>query len=482
MGKSLKQRLVSGVVWSAFDSFSGLAIQMICSLIVARLLTPADYGIVGMITVFSAIGLIIIDSGYGQALIRKQNASQVDFTSVFYLNILLSIFVYLVLYLFSPIIEEFYSIKGLSQVSRVLFLIIPINALGLIQNTILTKKVDFKTLGIISAISALISGVIGIVLAYKLRSVWAIVFQTIAMYGIRTFLLWVIPKWRPIRQFSLSSIKEMTPFASNLMFTGLLGTIVNNISPLLIGKIYSATQLGLFAQADRLQKLPSTTFTNIIQRVTFPVLVEVQDDNNRLSNAYLRLLSTAVFIIAPIMIYLILEARNIFLITLGEKWLTASYYFQILCITGILYPIHSLSINLLNIKGKSKLLFKLEALRKAFFLITIIAAINFDIVIFIWMQVVYGIIQLFVNLYFPGRKINMSLRKQFVSFIPELAIALISCIPCIPIIYLLYDYMWLSVLCSFFVYFSAYILLSKCIGRLSYKESVKIVKSFIIKR
>jgi len=475
--KSLKQRTITGVIWSAFDSLSGLAVQMICSLVVARLLTPADFGLVGIINVFSVIGLIIIDSGFGQALIRKQDATERDYSSIFYFNLIISTIVYIVLYFVSPAIEEFYGIAGLTKISRVVFLIVPLNAIGLIQNTILTKKVDFKTLGIISFISALLSGLIGIFFAYYLRNVWAIVYQMVSMYFFRTFLLWVVARWRPISNLSIQSIKTMFPYASNLLLTGLFGTIVNNICPLIIGKIYNAAQLGYFSQADKLQKLPSTTSTTIIQRVTFPILVEIQDDNQRLCLAYKNLLSVSVFFISPIMICLMVISQPLFDVILGEKWLVAADYFKILCVTGLLYPIHSLSLNLINIKGKSRLLFYLEVLRKGIFLIIIFISMNFSIEFFIWMQVVYGVIVLFINLYFSGKQIEMGIICQFRSFFPEILIGISATVPVIVLNYLnMFGCNQVAILVSDTVLYSlGYFLLSKFFNRASFRESRLII-------
>lgn len=470
INKSLKQRTISGVIWSAFDSLSGLIVQMICSLVVARLLTPADFGIVGMITVFSAIGLIIIDSGFGQALIRKQDATNIDFSSVFYFNLFVSAIIYGILYLSSPIIESFYQINDLSKISRAVFLIIPFNAIGLIQNTILTKQVDFKTLGIVSFLSALLSGTIGIILAYKTRSVWAIVYQTVSMYLIRTVLLWIISKWKPVRYFSMKSIKEMFPYAINLMLTGLFGTIVNNICPLIIGKIYNATQLGYFSQADKFQKLPSSTATNVIQRVTFPILVEIQDDNYRLRIAYSKILRQAVYIIAPIMIFLAVSAPLLFNIVLGSKWMVSAYYFQILCISGILYPVSCLSLNILNVKGNSKLLFYLEVFRKAVFLTIILISMFFSIDFFIWMQAVYSIVQLFINIYFSGKQIDFGIIPQLKVTFPLIILAFICCIPAVIVTYFSEVSNVLGICINLLSYLFTYILFSRLIKIDAYFE------------
>lgn len=475
---SRKKRLVRGVVWSAIDNFSGLFVQMICSLVIARLLTPADFGIVGMITVFSAIGLIIIDSGFGQALIRKQDANNTDYNSVFYFNIFISLVVYGILYFCSPFIERFYGIENLCTISRVIFLIIPINAIGLIQNTILTKHTDFKRLCKVSFFSAIISGIIGITLAYIYRSVWALVIQSLSMYACRSLFLWIEGTWSPKLTFSIASIKGMLSYSMNLMFTGLFGTIVNNICPLVIGKLYDAKQLGFFSQADRLQKLPSTTVTNVIQRVTFPILSELQDDNKRLVEGYFKIISIAAFFISPLMMYLIVEAKPIFNLLLGEKWLTAATYFQILCVTGLFYPMNSLSLNLLNVKGKAKLLFRLEVLRKVVFATIILISMHFDIIIFVWMQVAYTMVQLFINLYFSGRVVEISLWDQLRAFLPELTIAALSSFPCLIISYCVNLPDIISILLMFAVYLATYIMISKLIGRTSFRESLTILMNF----
>lgn len=479
--KSLKQKTVSGVIWSALDSMSGLVVQLICSLVIARMLTPEDFGVVGIITVFSAIGLILIDGGFGQALIRKQDATITDYSSVFYFNILLSGVVYLILYTISPFIEDFYKINGLCNISRVLFLIIPINAFGLIQNTLLTKEINFKTLCKISIISAIISGVVGIIIAYKYRTVWALVVQSLVMYSCRSLFLWIFSNWRPILKFSIHSISSMFSYSINLLLTSLLGTIVNNICPLVVGKIYSPTQLGYFSQADKLQKLPSSTITTIIQRVTFPVLVNVQHDDKRLISSYERLLSVTVFFVFPIMIALVINADNIFLSLLGEKWMTSAYYFQILCFAGMFYPVHSLSLNLINIKGNSKLLFKLEALRRSIFVIIILISMNFNISFFVWMQVVYSVLVVFINLYFSGRQVRESFNNQLLSFMPELLLSTLMGLPFYALNYL-YNILGLSSWIFIFnslIYFFIFWIAARVLHMKSQKEANSIMKDLL---
>jgi O-antigen/teichoic acid export membrane protein len=430
LGKSLKSKTVKGVFWSAIDRFSALGIQMICTLIIARILTPADFGILGMITVFTAVGLTIIDGGFASAIIRRKDVTPLDYTSVFYFNIFISILLYAIFFIVSPYISKFYDESGLTSICRITFLILPINALGLIQNTILVKRIDFRSLAIISFLSALISGLIGIFLAYYLKSVWALVWQNFLMYFLRTIILWIVGGWYPMLRFSIQPIKQMWNYSINLLAFGLISNITQNLYPLIIGKIYSATQLGLYSQADRLQKLPSTSITDVIQRVCFPVLSEVNDNNERLRDAYRKIIMVAFFIVFPLMMLLIGTADQLIPLLLGNNWMGAIVFFKILCIAGSLYPLHSINLNILNVVGKSKISLYLEITRKSLLAILIFIFMNQGIITFVWMQVVYGVIVLILNVYFCGKEIRYSVFSQLKDLFPTVAISFLALLGC----------------------------------------------------
>lgn len=428
MAESLKNRTVNGVVWSAIDRFSALGIQMICSLIVAHLLTPKDFGILGMIAVFSAIGMVLIDSGFGSALIRRNDATEIDYSSVFYFNIFISIISYIFLFYISPYIAYFYDIPELTTVCRITFLVIPINALGLIQNTRLIKNINFKSIAIVSLFSALMSGIAGIILAYYMRNVWALVIQNVSMYGLRTLLLWCISRWKPLLKFSMVSIKSMWKYSINLLGFGLIGSFTQNLYPLMIGKIYNATQLGYYSQADRLQKLPSTSITEVIQRVCFPVLSEIKDDIIRMREVYRKIIITTLFIIFPLMMLLIGISDELIIILMGAQWEQSIQYFKILCIVGALYPLHSINLNILNVVGKSNVSLKLEICRKTILIVFIIIFAQYSIVLFIWMQVIYSFIVLFINIFYSGREINYGIIDQIKDIIPTASLSIIPLI------------------------------------------------------
>lgn len=430
MKQSLKTKTVNGVFWSAVDRFSALGIQMICTLIVAHILTPADFGILGMISVFTAVGLTIIDSGFASAIIRRKDVTNIDYTSVFYFNVAISIFLYAIFYILSPFIASFYNEPELTAICRITFLILPISALGIVQNTILIKNIDFRSLAVISVISALISGLIGITLSYYLKNVWALVWQNFLMYSFRTIILWVVGKWHPMLQFSMTPIKKMWSYSINLLGFGLISNITQNLYPLIIGKIYSATQLGLYSQADRLQKLPSTSITDVIQRVCFPVLSEANDNLERLRDAYRRIIMVSFFIIFPLMILLIGIADQLIPLLLGDKWLGAVVFFKILCLAGSLYPLHSINLNILNVVGKSKISLYLEITRKSLLALLIILFMNQGIITFVWMQVVYGVIVLILNIYFCGKEIQYSVFSQLKDLSPTIAISFFALLGC----------------------------------------------------
>lgn len=479
MAESLKNRTVNGVVWSAIDRFSALGIQIVCSLIIAHLLTPEDFGILGMITVFSAIGLVIIDSVFGLALIRRNDVTELDYSSVFYLNLFLAIICYTVLYCVSPLIADFYNLEPLTQICRVTFLVLPINAFGLIQNTILLKKIDFKTIAIASLASSLFSGIIGIILAYNIRNVWALVIQNISMYGLRSIILWCVGHWKPMLRFSITSIKSMWSYSMNLLGFGLISSLTQNIYPLVIGKFYNATQLGFYSQADRLQKLPATSITEVIQRVCFPVLSEVKEDIYRMREAYRKIIMTTFFIVFPLMMLLIGIANELIMLLLGPQWSESILYFQILCIVGALYPLHSINLNILNVVGKSRLSLVLEVARKVILILLIIIAIKYDMIILVLAQVVYSIIVLFLNMYYSGREIDYGIIQQFRDISPTILLSLISLGLISLFIYIPYQHEFVLLVIKCLTFIISFFMLNRIFKTQSYSFAIPILANLI---
>src|SRR5690554_805940 len=343
---SLKDNTVKGVLWSGIDTFGQYIIQFVVTILLARLLTPADFGLIEMLIIFSSISNILLDSGFGQALIRKKEASNTDYSSVFFFNVFCAISLYGLLYFLAPSIANFYNTPELTAISRIFFIVIILNAFVIIQNTLLSKGLNFKLLAKASLISSLLSGIIGVVLAIYGFGVWALVFQMIFHSFVRVILLWLLNTWKPTLNFSFNSIRELWSFSSKLMVNGLLDTFVTNLQSLVIGRFFTKTDLGLYSQAKKFQSLPSQTLTQIIQKVTYPVLSKIQDNDERLKQAYKKIIQVTTFVVFTVMLYLMAVADNLFFVVLSEKWMPAVEYFRPLCIIGILHPLQSINVNI----------------------------------------------------------------------------------------------------------------------------------------
>ena len=290
MAVQYKKELAKNAVWNSLERFSLLGIQLICTFVLARFLTPSDFGIVGMLVVFTSIAQILVDSGFATALIREKEVTPLDYSSVFYLNIIISIVIYVILYFCSPLIAVFYHEPILEDVCKVTFLVIPLMALQVIQTAILHKEMQFKKLAIITFVSSALSGIIAVYLAFYLRNVWALVLQNLLSYLFKTILLWIYGRWCPILSFSLMPIRKYFKFSKNLLLSGLIGTVFNNINTLLIGRFYTSADLGFYSQASRINNFASFHMTTVIKRVSFPVLSKINNDGGNLREGYRKII------------------------------------------------------------------------------------------------------------------------------------------------------------------------------------------------
>ena len=360
MPDSLKQKAAKGVLWSTIERFSVQGVQFLIMIVMARLLTPHDYGIIGMLAIFIAVAQSLIDSGFSQALIRKQNRTETDNNTVFYFNIVVSGLLYFILYISAPFVADFYNTPQLCPVMRVVCISIIFNSLAVVQRALLTIKIDFKTQAKAALTAAVTSGVVGITMAYHGFGVWSLVTQQLLNLGINTSLLWLLSKWRPRLIYSWQSFHELFAFGSKLLASGLLDTIYRNIYPIVIGKLFSASNLGHYTRAHQFSEFPSSNLTGIIQRVTYPVLCEIQNDDARLAGIYRKFLKLSAFIIFPLMIGLSSVSRPFISIMLGQQWEFCGQLLQIICFSMMWYPIHAINLNLLQVKGRSDLFLRLE--------------------------------------------------------------------------------------------------------------------------
>ena len=410
--QSLKNKTLKGVIWSSVERFSIQGVQFLVMLVIARILDPKDFGLVGMLAIFLAVAQSLMDSGFSQALIRKQDRTEIDNNTVFYFNIVVSVFLYLILFAIAPWVADFYNEPQLTELMRVLCLIVIINSFAVVQRALYTTSLDFKTQAKASFIAALVSGCVGIYLAMNGYGVWTLVWQQLLNAGINTLLLWFFSKWYPRLQYSWKSFKEMFSFGSKLLASGLLDTVYTNMYTLVIGKVFTAVNLGYYSQADRFTKLPSSNITGILQRVTYPVLCSIQDDDERLRADYRKLLRLSAFIIFPLMCLLAGIACPLVKLLLGEKWLFVATLIIPLSFTMMWWPIHAINLNLLLVKGRSDLAFRLEVIKKMIGVCILVASIPFGLLFMCYAGIVTSIICLVINTYYTGKLIQVGFLMQ----------------------------------------------------------------------
>lgn len=424
MSNTLKQKAVRGVLWSTVERFSVQGVQFLIMIVMARLLTPHDYGIIGMLAIFLAVSQSLIDSGFSQALIRKRDRTEVDNCTVFYFNIVVSTLLYVILYVSAPFVADFYDTPQLCPVMRVVCLGIMFNSLAVVQRALFTINVDFKTQAKAALTASVTSGVVGVAMAYHGFGVWSLVTQQLLNLGINTGLLWLLSKWRPQFVYSWQSFHELFSFGSKLLASGLLDTIYRNIYPIVIGKLFSASSLGHYTRAHQFSEFPSSNLTGIIQRVTYPVLCEIQDDDERLSNIYRRFLKLSAFVIFPLMIGLSSVAQPFVNIILGPQWGFCGQLLQIICFSMMWYPIHSINLNLLQVKGRSDLFLRLEIIKKILGVSVLCITAPFGLVVMCYGQIFNSIVALVINTYYTGKLINVGFLRQMRDLLPTMALCL----------------------------------------------------------
>lgn len=421
---SFKERTISSFKWGFIDNISYQLITFFVGVILARLLSPAEFGLIGMITIVIAISQAFIDSGFSQALIRKQNCTDEDYSTVFIFNFFAGLIFYVVIFFAAPLISDFYNEPELTDILKVLGLNLLINAIAQIQRTIRTKRLDFKLQTKISILSTIGSGIIGIYMAYNGYGVWSLVWKTLLQNIISSALLWYWNNWKPVFTFNIKSFKEMFGFGSKLLISGLIDTIYRNIYYLIIGKYFSAAELGYYTRADAFKKLPSENITTVVQRISYPVLSTINEDNKALKNAYKKLISTTMFATFILMLGLAATAESVVLLLVGIKWQPTVIYLQLLCFAGMLYPLHALNLNMLKVKGRSDLFLKIEIIKKILAVPVIVIGIFFGIKFMIVAMILNSFIAYFINSYWSGILIDYNIKEQLKDIAPGFVISL----------------------------------------------------------
>ena len=355
--KGLKHKAAAGMVWTAVQKYSTMFISFVSDIILARLLTPHDFGCIGMLAIFMVLAETFIDGGFGSALIQKKRPTQEDYSTVFFWNMGMSVLLYAVLYLSAPAISRFYNLPILCSVLRVQGLVLFVYAFNIIQRNQLKKRLDFKSISIVTVISSIVALSITIYMAYKGFGVWALVAKNLIAATITSLVFWFLLKWRPKWTFSWKSFKELFSFGFYMFLTHLVTRFSTSIQGLLIGKVYNPDTMGYYSKAAGTENMASTSISQIMDQVTYPLYAEVQDDRIRLQNMVKRLTMTLSYVTFPIMFILLLLAKPLFVLLYTEKWLQSVPYFQVLCIAGLAQCLQSVNLQTISAIGKSKVTF-----------------------------------------------------------------------------------------------------------------------------
>lgn len=425
MSENLKKDTTKGVFWSLIERFGTQGVQFLVMLVMARLLSPNDYGVVGLLVVFVSIAQAFVDGGFSQALIRKKDRTEIDNSTVFYFNIVVSVVIYLIFYLFAPYVSVFYNLPTLTPFMRVICLSIIINAFGVVQRALFNANIDFKAQAKASLIAIVISGAIGISLALRGFGPWALVWQQLSNLIVNTLFLWIYSEWRPLLAYSWKSFNELFSFGSKLLATSLLNAIYNNIQTIVIGKLYSAKSLGLYSRAAHFADLPSQQFTSVFMRVTFPVLCKVQDDMERLTSVYRRMLRVSAYIVFPLLIGMAAVAHPMIEVFIGKQWIECAYMLQIICFAEMWYPIHAINLDILQVSGRSDLFLKIEIYKKIVSLSLLALSAPFGIIAMCYGNLLSSLICLYINTYYSSKILGISLLSQLKDLFPTISLAIV---------------------------------------------------------
>lgn len=423
--ENLKQQTKKGLYWSFFNQFANYGMQFCVGIVMARLLSPSDYGITALPAVFMAVAYIIQNGGLSGALIRKTDLSEKDLSTAFYYSISVGIVLYVVMFFSATWIADFYNTPVLVPLIRVTALGFLWGPLGTPQNVILNRKLDFKTPTKISIISRIVSAIVGISMAFIGYGLWALVISGLLSSFLSLLMNWYVVRWIPKTGWSKDSFKYLWDYGNKMMASSLLDTLYNNIAPVFIGKFYSPAELGVYNRAQGYAMMPSQNVTGVIQGVTFPVLSKMQNDNEALAHNYRRMLKATAFIIFPIMMTLSALARPLVITLVTAKWESCIILLQIICFSFMWYPVHAINLNLLQVKGRSDLFLRLEIIKKIVGISILAITLPHGLIVFCCGSVVSSLIALVINTYYTGKLINVGYFKQMRDLLPIVLLGLV---------------------------------------------------------
>lgn len=478
--QSLKDKTVKGVGWSAVENIAQYGVSFVVSVVLARILSPDDYGLLGIVGIFTAVCTTLINAGFGSAIIRKKIVTEEDYNTEFIVNLIMSLLLYLAIFVCSPLIADFFERNELVSLTRVSSLGMIIGALSIVHHTRLTRNIDFKTQSKITIITSIISGIVGITMALLKCGVWSLVAQGLTSQGLRTILLWFYNHWIPQLKFSKDSFKDLFGFGWKMMLTGLIDTVWKELYQVVVGRYYSPATLGQYTRAKGFAQLFSSNLTNVIQRVTYPVLSSIQDEKNRLVNAYRHIIKTSMFITSICMFALGAISEPLLYCLIGPKWHEASLYLPLICFAGSTYPLQAINLNLLQVQGRSDLFLGLEVIKKTIAIGPLLIGAFIGIMPMLYTNLVTAIIAFFLNSYYSGRFIGYSSWMQIKDVAPGYGISILLFILVWPLKYLPISF-WIILPLQIVVGGCVFFMFCKITKIQEYDESKLLVLSYLKK-
>lgn len=425
---NFKKQSLNATIWTIIDIVFNKAIFFIATLVLARLLGPNEFGLIGMIMVFFTIGTTLVDSGLSVSLIRTANPDEAEYSTIFYMNLVMSLIAYLFIFIAAPFVADFYAQPILKSLIRIYCLGFIITAMRMIAQTMLIREMNFKKIAILNIPGNIVGLIIGVWMAMNEYKVWSIVGLYLTTQIVATMMYWIFIKWRPKIVFSIEKMKSHWNFGYKLMISAQLNTIFDNIYNILIGKFYSVQSLGYYERAYTFNNYPVSILSGIISKVSLPLLSQISEDKQRTLRVYRKILMLSFYISAPLMLGALVLAKPLFILFLGEQWIPAVPFFQILCLAYMLHPIHSLNINILSVYGKSNLFLKLEIIKKVMVLVLVLVTFNFGIYGLVWSSVIGSFAALFINTFYTGGLILYYAKDQLKDLIPTLIISIFMAI------------------------------------------------------
>ena len=409
---TLKRQAVNGVLWRIVETGGRQLIQLVISMVLARLIMPESFGAIAMLTIFTAIANTFVDSGFSTAIIRKTDRTQTDCSTVFWFNIVVALVCYALIFAISPWVARFYDMPVLCPVLRVTALSIVIGSFAGLQRSLITAAMNFKALAKLNIIALTISGIVGMAMAYKGFEVWALVAQSLVSSAVGTALLWYYSKWRPSFEFSRRSFREFFGFGSKLLASALLDQIFTNLYGVVIGKVFRASDLAFYNRANSLSMLASSTPTTVLQSVTFPTLCKLQDNDEALRLNYRRIIRLSAFIVFPFSLGLGAAAYPAVNVLFSETWIQAAALLEIIVLGNMWYPIHAINLNLLQVKGRSDLFFRLEVIKKINTVLMLCVTVPLGLKAICWGGLYTSVVALFINTHYTGKLLGLGILEQ----------------------------------------------------------------------